>query len=232
MELAKRCGLDAASSFIDVMEDGVALFVTKRYDRLAVPGSADEPAAEHVRVDRLHQEDFCQVLGKLPEHKYEEPGQCFPRMVRDAIFEHSEDPVGDVTAFAKLLMLNAVVGNCDGHLKNLSFVRSEDWARSRLAPVYDVASTVVYEKLDRHMGMRIGDAGKVDEVTRADFLKLADDLHLSKRAMGRMLDEVCQGVEASIDEVVLGMEDELCYKLPVLWDLAKFAKAQVKRLCR
>lgn len=74
--------------------------------------------------------------------------------------------------FVRLLVVNAVLGNCDGHLKNLTVLRGADWSSFALAPVYDIASTVVYGGLDRRMAMRIGSTNKIDEVGRDEFSQL------------------------------------------------------------
>lgn len=225
LALARACGLKAASSFIDVMDGGEALFVVERFDRVVTSKSGGCGV-----VARLHQEDLCQALGKAPEHKYEKPGLRYARQVREVLQDYAENPAGDVMALAKLLVLNVVIGNCDGHLKNLSLVRSADWSSSRLSPVYDIASTVVYEGLDRHMGMLVGNAGKVDEVTRGDLADLAKELQLTRRAVDRIVEEVRQGVSDAVDEIVEEMEDDLGRSLGKLHELRKFARSQIARL--
>ncbi|MFR5828718.1 MAG: HipA domain-containing protein [Adlercreutzia equolifaciens] len=106
------------------------------------------------------------------------------------VYECSSDPVRDIEAFVRLLVVNAVLGNCDGHLKNLTVLRGVDWSSFALAPVYDIVSTVVYGGLDRHMAMHIGSTNKIDEVGRDDFLALAKELDVSPRMVRRLIEEV------------------------------------------
>ena len=178
----------------------------------------------------MHQEDFCQILGLLPERKYETGSVRYAKRVSDEIAARSTDPVRDLQTFAKLLVLNAVVGNCDGHLKNITALRGADWRAFELAPVYDVASTVVYQGLDRSMAMRVGRTNKIDEVERDDFLLLGEELALSKKVMVRLIDEVCEGALQSMPGIVADMENGLNRPLSKLADIERFARDQIDRL--
>lgn len=126
--------------------------------------------------------------------------------------------------------MNAVLGNCDGHLKNLTVLRGADWSSFALAPAYDIASTVVYEGLDRHMAMRIGSTNKIDEVGRDDFLALAKELDVSPRMVRRLIEEVCEGVGGAASDVLRDTEDALGAPLSKLRDIEEFARSQIDRL--
>ncbi|WP_302963062.1 HipA domain-containing protein [uncultured Adlercreutzia sp.] len=229
LRVAESVGLGVPDSFIDVIE-GQPLFVIERFDRKVLPEVDKRAGADFHRVARMHQEDFCQILGLLPERKYETGGVCYAKRVGDEIAVRSTDPVKDLRAFAKLLVFNAVVGNCDGHLKNITAVRGADWRAFELAPVYDVASTVVYQGLDRHMAMRIGRTNKIDEVERDDFLMLAAELALSEKVMMRLIDEVCEGALRSMSGIAADMENSLNRPLSKLADIERFARGQIDRL--
>lgn len=227
--LAERAGLSVPERFLDTI-GGQPLFVIERFDR-AVLSRNDKRAGGAVRqVQRLHQEDFCQALGFLPERKYEKGGEPYVKRVRDALYERSTNPVRDIEAFIRLLIVNAVLGNCDGHLKNLTALRGADWASFSLAPAYDIASTVVYAGLDRHMAMRIGSTNKIDEVGRDDFLALAKELAVSPRMVNRLIEEVCEGIGGAKGEMVDDLENALGTPLSKLREIEVFAKEQIDRL--
>lgn len=154
----------------------------------------------------------------------------YAKKVRDVLYECSSDPVRDIEAFVRLLVVNAVLGNCDGHLKNLTVLRGTDWSSFALAPVYDIASTVVYGGLDRRMAMRIGSTNKIDEVGRDDFLALAKELDVSPRMVRRLIEEVCEGVGGAASDVLRDTEDALGASLSKLRDIEVFARAQIDRL--
>ncbi|MEO1610366.1 MAG: HipA domain-containing protein, partial [Pseudomonadota bacterium] len=71
LTLAKLCGLAVPDVTTGIASDRTYLLI-KRYDRLEQQG----------KWRRLHQEDFCQALGKLPSAKYEnnQSGQRGPTL--------------------------------------------------------------------------------------------------------------------------------------------------------
>lgn len=229
LRLAEAAGLSVPECYLDTI--GVQpVFVIERFDRMVLSEDDRRAGGGVRRVQRLHQEDFCQVLGLLPERKYERGGVRYAKKVRDTLYERSSDPVRDIEAFVRLLVVNAVLGNCDGHLKNLTVLRGADWSSFALAPAYDIASTVVYEGLDRHMAMRIGSTNKIDEVGRDDFLALAKELDVSPRMVRRLIEEVCEGVGGAASDALRDTEDALGAPLSKLHDIAAFARGQIDRL--
>ncbi|WP_418997127.1 HipA domain-containing protein [Adlercreutzia equolifaciens] len=229
LRLAEAAGLSVPECYLDTI--GVQpVFVIERFDRMVLSEDDRRAGGGVRRVQRLHQEDFCQVLGLLPERKYERGGVRYAKKVRDTLYERSSDPVRDIEAFVRLLVVNAVLGNCDGHLKNLTVLRGADWSSFALAPAYDIASTVVYEGLDRHMAMRIGSTNKIDEVGRDDFLALAKELDVSPRMVRRLIEEVCEGVGGAASDALRDTEDALGAPLSKLHDIAAFARSQIDRL--
>ena len=229
LRLAEAVGLSVPECYLDIFGDQ-PLFVIERFDRMVLPEDDRRAGGGVQRVQRLHQEDFCQVLGLLPERKYEKGGVRYAKKVRDVLYECSSDPVRDIEMFVRLLVVNAVLGNCDGHLKNLTVLRGADWSSFALAPVYDIASTVVYGGLDRRMALRIGSTNKIDEVGRDDFLALAKELDVSPRMVNRLIEGVCEGVGGAASDVLRDTEDALGAPLPKLHDIAAFARGQIDRL--
>ena len=151
MRLAKMAGLNAASVEVEHF-DGRAVLVVERFDRLVVDG----------QIERVHQEDFCQVLGLPTEDKYESDGG--PDLNRVADILRRDTGVGDVAELLRLVTFNAVVGNADAHGKNLSILHYEE-GQMELAPAYDVMSTLAYPGLDRTLGMYIDDVRNITKVT-------------------------------------------------------------------
>ncbi len=75
MRLARNLGVRVAS--IEMMTvNGRRLIVIERYDRIIdATGS----------VQRIHQEDFCQAIGIIPDKKYEEDGGPSLRQVAEIV---------------------------------------------------------------------------------------------------------------------------------------------------
>jgi len=79
---------------VEYFPDGLSLLIVQRYDRIV--NGTDGQVIGGESVTRLHQEDFCQILGKLPEQKYEKPGQRYIQQVGAAIVCYSDNPVKDL----------------------------------------------------------------------------------------------------------------------------------------
>lgn len=198
MQLAGAAGFPAAP--IETREvGGIYFLLAERYDRhhRIVPDGAPV-------VERLHQEDFCQALGIVSEQKYQKEGgpslkQCFG-LVREV----SSAPVIDLAQLLDSVIFNYIVGNNDAHGKNFSLLyrpHEPGEPEIRLAPLYDVVSTVYYAELSREMAMRIGDQYSSEQVTLRDFEKLAEDAKLGKPLVRSRLKETIERIIDALSKV-------------------------------
>jgi serine/threonine-protein kinase HipA len=147
LDAARRAGLIAARTRIMRFGDETAV-VVERYDRRESGG----------RVARIHQEDLCQALGLPPARKYQNDGGPGPaqivRLLRRVMSPLSADAA--VLRFLDALAWNWLIGGTDAHAKNYSLLLAGD--QVRLAPLYDVASTLpdgVHERRLR-LALKIG----------------------------------------------------------------------------
>jgi serine/threonine-protein kinase HipA len=169
------------------------------HGRIHRPG----PGAERA-LERLHQEDFCQAQGIVPERKYQREGgpslkQCF-RLLREA----SSAPVIDLARLLEAVIYNCLVGNNDAHGKNFSLLyRGAGTANLeiRLAPLYDVANTLYYTELSRDTAMKIGGEYSSEKVTVRNFEQLAEEAGLGKRLVRGRVAEMAERVIAGLAKV-------------------------------
>jgi serine/threonine-protein kinase HipA len=195
MNLAAAAGLPTARVETRTIE-GIEYLLVERYDRThrQVPGG--EPVLE-----RLHQEDFCQAQGIVSEMKYQKEGgpslkQCF-RLLRDV----SSAPVIDLARLLDGVIYNLLVGNNDAHGKNFSLLYHHVGTENqeiRLAPLYDIVSTMYYPNLSRTMAMKIGDEYSCEKVTPKDFEQLAEEARLAKPIVKRRVRELADTVLAAL----------------------------------
>lgn len=152
MRLAKHLGLPVANIDVAIV-DGRRLLVVERYDRLRLADG---------HVERIHQEDFCQALGVPPEQKYEDVGG--PTLV--AIAQILQTVVGgdSLEVLLRATTLNVVIGNGDAHGKNYSLLHERNGAL-KLAPLYDVISTIIYPDITPKLAMTIDSVHRIDKVT-------------------------------------------------------------------
>jgi serine/threonine-protein kinase HipA len=191
LTLARALEIPAARSQVLRFENEVA-FVVERYDRLR----------SRAGVRRLHQEDLCQALGVPPTKKYQsEDGPSAAEML-EVIRSHSGEPQEDAWTFARALIFNWLIGGTDAHSKNFSVLIGTE-GRARLAPLYDVASTLVYDFDPRKLKLatKIGGKYPLEEIGPRQWEKFAAEAHLPKQdvlaasqAMARALPQAIRDV--------------------------------------
>lgn len=189
MRVASCLGLTTARSEISVIGETPCL-VVERFDR---------SLTDDMRIDRVHQEDFCQALGILPTSKYEfEGGPSIARVV-DALRAMSAAPASDVNSFLRAVASNYLLGNSDAHGKNFSLLYDSQ-AGPRLAPLYDLVSTAVYDVTTR-MAMLIGGEEEPAAVDEGAWLRLAEECGVNGRLLVREVRDLGRRVPACLDAV-------------------------------
>ncbi len=193
MTLARAVGIPAAETRIINVGDIPCLLVT-RYDRAVDPESG--------AVHRIHQEDFCQALGRPPEQKYQSEGGPLAReIVRLIRNGWSTTPAKDVLAFVDLVIFNAIIGNADAHGKNYSMLY--DGRNRRLAPGYDLVSTVFWPALASAPAMKIGGSDSINSILSGHWRKFAQEIGVSYTALRSRIAHLCEAVTAQTSETLV-----------------------------
>lgn len=150
MRVARHLGLAVAS--VETTEvANRKLIVVERFDRIV---SDDGP------TERIHQEDFCQAVGVLPDTKYEEDGG--PSLRRIAGVVQSLAAPASVERLLQAVTLNALSGNGDAHAKNFSLLHEPSGALT-LTPLYDLMCTL--HSGDNRLAMCIDTVQRTDRIT-------------------------------------------------------------------
>jgi serine/threonine-protein kinase HipA len=184
MRVARCSGLRTAS--LETMDvGGATCLVIQRFDRTLT---------DDLRITRIHQEDFCQTLGILPDSKYELEGGPSAAQIVTALREVSTAPAADINTFVRAVALNYLVGNSDAHGKNFALLY-DPAAGARLAPLYDIASTAVYDVTPR-MAMFIGGEDDPARVTDEAWARLADECGINGSLLLREIRELAERTRA------------------------------------
>lgn len=85
---------------------------------------------------RLHMEEFTQVLGYEPRHKYGKGLQADYSAMLKVLNRFSGNPATDVQEFVRRFVTFILMGNTDAHLKNWA-VMYPDGVTPQLTPLYD-----------------------------------------------------------------------------------------------
>jgi len=145
MVLARRSGLAVAEVATGRAGARSYLLVT-RYDRLG----------EGRNVRRLHQEDFCQALGRPPVAKYQhnQSGIRGPSLPEMFAVVRENMTARDTTRLLDAVIFNIAIGNVDSHAKNYSILLRP--RTSEMAPLYDLMSGLVWANITQNHAQDVG----------------------------------------------------------------------------
>ncbi len=189
MRLAALMGLTVAATEIKSVNNR-SYIIVDRFDRMIKEG----------KRRRLHQEDFCQALGRTPDRKYQKEGgpgikECFK-------FLEGRAGIAPLERLLSVFVFNYLIGNCDAHAKNFSVLHDVDAVSVKdgklyalenkggitPAPFYDLVSTEVYDALSKEMAMKIGAAWDIREVQKTDFYKAAAELNVREKEVDSLIE--------------------------------------------
>lgn len=196
MRLAAACGLETASCDMLTIRE-IPYYITERYDRVR----------KGKIWSRLHQEDFCQLLGYDPKVKYESEGspkllQCFE------LLRKMEMPATDTIAFLDRIIFCFLIGNGDAHAKNFSVVYRD--RKPRLAPAYDLLSTTVYPNLASRLAMKIDGEYNFRWITTGKLIRMGVKAGLSER----MVKMEIQKIRKRLDKILLAFTETVAKEHP------------------
>jgi serine/threonine-protein kinase HipA len=153
------------------LPDEKKAFAIKRFDRDA--------------EQRIHMEDFAQVLVKYPHEKYTAANY---ENIGKVIYDFSGDGLADAQQFARRLLVNILLANGDAHLKNWSLIYPDRFT-PRLSPAYDIVTTKVYIENETKYALNLGGTKAWYEVSMRNFESWAERSGIPWRAIKPHLDD-------------------------------------------
>jgi len=145
LELARRCGLSAATSRVESVGREDALLV-RRFDR-------EKTAAGYTRA---------RVISGLTLLRADETTEARDRwsyvIMAEELRRVVAEPEKDARELYRRMCFNALISNIDDHPRNHALLAQQrDW---RLAPAYDLTPSPVISLDRRDLAMACGDAGR------------------------------------------------------------------------
>jgi serine/threonine-protein kinase HipA len=190
MNLARLVGLPVPN--VSILHGKYNYYLIERYDRK--------------EGKRIHQQDFCQALGIMPEKKYEiRGGPSFPEIYQ-TIQTFSQNKFHDLSMGLNWFLFNLLIGNNDTHAKNISFLY--DGERWQLAPFYDIMSTTVYDGFTDAFAFTVGGQTRPWLLKKSNIHLLENDLGLKKETLLIQLDRLIVDMTLAIPEV-----EDVCHQI-------------------
>jgi serine/threonine-protein kinase HipA len=162
--------------------------LVERYDRRYQDG----------RWRRLHQEDYCQALGKPPSAKYEsnQTGIGGPTLKEMFALTRRQMPPTEILRLLDRVIFNALVCNTDAHAKNYSVIISGNGIS--LAPAYDIMCGEVWQSVTKSLVHKIGGCNKGEELRAAHWQRFSRACGLNPK---QVLDRVSALARSVISQV-------------------------------
>jgi len=197
--LARHAGLSVPAFEVIKDRDGVSGLLVERFDRRIVEGA----------IQRLAQEDACQLLNKWPADKYRVSFNDIAKRLVKVVSSREASIMGLVEQIA----FSWIIGNGDMHAKNYSV----HWLQAEQlvvpTPVYDLVSTIPYP-LDQHMALKLD--GRNANLRGRFLVEFASRFGVPERMSIRRLSELCDRVANHIDDVsLIGFDDRTTGRLAV-----------------
>ncbi|MBQ6941908.1 MAG: type II toxin-antitoxin system HipA family toxin [Akkermansia sp.] len=189
----------AATEFLPL--PGISSLVVQRYDRRESGSS----------LQRIPQEDFCQLASLPSAMKYECDGGPGFRTCAELLRTYSTLPAPDIMLLVRWAAFNLCIGNMDAHAKNLSLCTIKGGLR--LAPFYDLISTLQYPQFNGDLAMNIGGIRNPARIGKAQWEHFADEIQLPRafvlKEIQTVMRQVIEQLPNAAEELRLSVPDML-----------------------
>jgi serine/threonine-protein kinase HipA len=170
LTLARRINLSAP--YVTTGRAGNRTYLlVERYDRRHQSG----------RWRRLHQEDYCQALGKPPSAKYEsnQTGIGGPTLKEMFALTRRHMPPTEILRLLDRVIFNVLVCNTDAHAKNYSLMIGGNGVS--LAPIYDVMCGEVWENVTKNLVHKVGGSNRGEQLQAKHWQRFARECGLNPK---------------------------------------------------
>lgn len=221
MDAARRSELDVPNFWLS--RDG-GIFVMERFD---LGPEQDSGGREHLGF-----EDMAVLMGKTADtfgnYKYEGSYENIAKAVQ--IFCGAAANASLEALFASVA-LSVMVRNGDAHLKNFGLLYEYPGAPvpPRLAPVYDVVTTTVYEHEDRRTGRLVADRTLAIKLAKSKSYPTREQMIRFGRDACRVahpeqiIERIADGMMEALRENMGRVEQELCSRMQREWDAGRMS---------
>jgi len=156
--------------------------LVKRYDRTEVSG----------RCRRLHQEDYCQALGKPPSAKYEsnQTGISGPTLKDMFNITRRHMPPTEIVRLLDMVIFNVLACNSDAHAKNYSIMIRA--GNASMAPMYDIMCGEVWENVTKNLAQKIAGVTRGNHLNRTRWQQFARECGLNPKQVIDRIDALAK----------------------------------------
>ena len=160
-------------------------YAIRRFDRNDTTRPSNDSTEPLTPKERIHVEDFAQVFSLRTSQKYNRVNYDMMAMT---LLQYAGG-VDDLKEMTRRLTLNVLLGNGDAHTKNWSLIyRTPN--KPRLAPAYDLVSTVAWTQHDQTIALNMAGTKRFDAIGLDTFNAFFQRLELPRQVREELLAEV------------------------------------------
>ena len=160
-------------------------YAIRRFDRNDTTRPSNDSTEPLTPKERIHVEDFAQVFSLRTSQKYNRVNYDMMAMT---LLQYAGG-VDDLKEMTRRLTLNVLLGNGDAHTKNWSLIyRTPN--KPRLAPAYDLVSTVAWTQHDQTIALNMAGTKRFDAIGLDTFNTFFQRLGPPEQVREELLAEV------------------------------------------
>jgi len=213
----------------------------RRYDR---PGN-------NGNLRRLHQEDFCLALGRMPARKYESAehpegllAACFGLLDQLGKQDLVIAPAIERQRLLRQVIVNVLLHNPDAHLKNYALVLQNN-GKIGVSPLYDSLCTygLNFAAADaswgqsagpaahtRNLSLWIGGANTVDQISQQDWARFAVECGFTAAFVRRMVRELALKISNVLPRTIETVIAQHPLAMPAAENIRRGVSQQVRMI--
>ena len=160
-------------------------YAIRRFDRNDTTRPSNDSTEPLAPKERIHVEDFAQVFSLRTSQKY---NRINYDMMAMTLLQYAGG-IDDLKEMTRRLVLNVLLGNGDAHIKNWSLIyRTPN--KPRLAPAYDLVSTVAWTQYDQTIALNMAGTKRFDAIGLDTFNAFFQRLGLPEQVREELLTDV------------------------------------------
>ena len=105
-----------------------------------------------------------------------------------------------------MIIFAVCIGDTNRHAKNISLILSDE--ATRLAPAYDLVSSLVHKELPGHFAFDLGGQSHPEKMTKSNWQQFAHDVGLAPAATLRRVEELSQTILHHLPDVARDLAQE------------------------
>jgi serine/threonine-protein kinase HipA len=187
------------------------------------------------RWRRMHQEDFCQALGRPPSAKYEsnKTGVGGPTLKEMFALIRRHMPSTEMLSLLDMAIFNVLACNTDAHAKNYSVIILGNGFS--LAPLYDLMCGEVWQHVTKNLVQRIGGSNRGAEIQAKHWQRFARECGLNAKqvldrvgTLARSVIAEAGAAESEVAAMPAGGHSILCQAREAIIERARAVLAQLQ----